>query len=232
MTAGAPGAPDRPSSDSQGKSIYDALGGSRALIDSGLPTLVFVPVFLLTRLQPALWAAVGAGALILLLRLVRREGLEHAVAGFVVVGVAAFFASRTGQAEDFFVPKLFIDAGYGLAYLVSILVRWPVLGLVLGPLLGEGLAWRRDPRRLRAYILACWFWFGLFAARLVVQVPLYLAGNAVALGIAHLAMSWPLFLVVVWLTWLVLRRTPVATTSGKPEPPQRAAAASPEREET
>lgn len=211
-----------PLNDTQGRSIVNALGGSRALIDSGLPTLVFVPVFLLTALQPALWAALGAGALIVLVRLVRRERLEHAVAGFVVVGVAAFFAARTGRAEDFFVPKLFIDAGYGLVYLVSILVRWPVLGLVLGPLLGEGLAWRREPARLRAYSLACWFWVGLFVARLVVQVPLYLSGNAAALGIAHLVMSWPLFLVIVWLTWLVLRRTPVATASGQPEPPPHA----------
>lgn len=208
--------------DAQARSIYSALGGSRAIIDSGLPMLVFVPVFLLASLRPALWSALGAGALIVVVRLLRREGLEHAIAGFVVIGVAAFFASRTGQAEDFFVPKLLIDAGYGLVYLISILLRWPVLGLVLGPLLGEGLAWRREPARLRAYSLACWFWVGLFVARLAVQVPLYLlTDNAAALGIAHLVMSWPLFLVVVWLTWLVLRRTPVATSSGQPEPPQR-----------
>lgn len=210
--------------DPQGRSIYQALGGTRAVLDSGLPTVVFVPVFLLASLRPALWAALGAGAAIVVVRLLRREGVEHAVAGFVIVGAAAFFASRTGQAEDFFVPKLLIDAGYGLVWLVSTLVRWPILGLVLGPLLGEGLAWRRDSARLRAYSLASWFFVGLFAARLAVQVPLYLAGDAVALGVAHLAMSWPLFLAVVWMAWLVLRRTPLATPSGQPETPSYALA--------
>ena len=215
------GAGTRVMQDAQARSIYSALGGSRAIIDSGLPMLVFVPVFIATSLQPAVFSALGTCALIVVVRLLRREGLEHAIAGFVVIGVAAFFAWRSGDAEDFYVPKFFIDAGYGLVYLVSILVRWPVLGLVLGPLLGENLAWRRDPTRLRAYSLACWFWVGLFVSRLVVQVPIYLlTDNAAALGVAHLVMSWPLFLVVVWLTWLVLRRTPVATSSGQPEPPE------------
>lgn len=211
--------PAGPASDSQARSIYTALGGSRAIIDSGLPMLVFVPTFLLTRLTYALVGAVGVGALIVVVRMLRRERFEHAIAGFIVIGVAAIFASRTGQAEDFFVPKLLIDVGYGLVYLVSILVRWPVLGVVLGPLLGENFAWRQDPPRLRAYSVACWFWVGLFVSRLAVQVPLYLSDQAVALGIAHLAMSWPLFLVVVWLTWLALRGVPLATPSGGVETP-------------
>lgn len=207
--------------DQQIRVIHDAFGGARGLLDSGLPTAAFIAVYLAFGLTPAVWSAVGAGGLLFGARLVRRESVQHAVAGFVVVGIAAFIASRTGQPEDFFLPKLLINAGYGLVWLVSILVRWPILGVVLGPLLGERFAWRQDPPRLRAYILASWLWVGLFAARLVVAVPLYLSGRAVALGVAHLAMSWPLFLVVVWGTWLILRRVPVTTSSGAPEPLQR-----------
>lgn len=203
-----------PGGDQQIRVIHDAFGGVRGLLDSGLPTAAFVVVFLLAGLMPAVWSAVGIGAVLLGVRLARRESAQHAVAGFVVVGVAAFIASRTGQPESFFLPKLLINGGYGLAWLVSILIRWPILGVVLGPLLGEWFAWRRDPPRLRAYTLASWLWVGLFAARLVVAVPLYLSGQVVALGVAHLATSWPLFLLLCWATWLILRRVPVSGSPG------------------
>lgn len=207
--------------DQQARVIYDAFGGVRGLIDSGLPTIAFIVVYIIAGLMPGVWSAVGVGGVLFVARLVRRESVQHAVAGFAVVGLAAFVASRTGRPEDFFLPKLLINGGYGLVWLVSILVRWPLLGVVLGPLLGERFAWRQDPRRLRAYTLASWLWVGLFVARLVVATPLYLSGKVVALGVAHLAMSWPLFLVVVWSTWLILRRVPLATASGGPELTQR-----------
>lgn len=199
--------------DQQAKSVYDAFGGAGGLVDSGLPTAAFIVVFLTAGLTPAVWTAVGIGGAILVFRLTRRQSVQHAVAGFVVVGLAAFLASRSGRPEDFFLPKLFINGGYGLVWLVSILVRWPILGVVLGPLLGERFAWRQDPLRLRAYTLASWIWVGMFVSRLVVAVPLYLSGQAVALGVAHLAMSWPLWLLVVWLTWVIIRRVPATRVS-------------------
>ena len=48
----------------------------------------------------------------------------------------------------------------------------------------------------------------LFSLRLAVQLPLYLAGAVVALGVARVAMGIPLFVVGAWLSWLVLKRTP------------------------
>lgn len=207
--------------DQQIRLIHEAFGGLRGVLDSALPTAAFIVVYLVLGLMPALWSAVGTGGILLGVRLLRRESVQHAIAGFVVVGVAAFVASRTGQPEDFFLPKLLINGGYALVWLVSILARWPILGVILGPVLGERFAWRRDPDRLHAYLLASWLWVGLFVARLVVAVPLYLSGRAVALGVAHLAMSWPLFLLVVWATWLILRRVPVATPSGAPQPLHR-----------
>lgn len=192
------------------RSLFDALGGGRALVDSAAPSLVFVPVYALAGLMPAVWGTVGAGALLIVVRLIRRQTVTNAIAGFVVAAIAAFLASRTGQGVDFFLPKLLIDGGYGAVYLISILVGWPIIGVVLGPLLGEWFAWRREPRRLRAYMVASLVWLGMFVARLLVQVPLYLSGNVVALGVAHVVMSWPLWLVVIWLTWLILRRVPLA----------------------
>ncbi len=178
------------------------------LIDSGLPTVVFVTVYALngSDLAPALFAALGAGALLAVLRLVRRDSVQNVFAGFVALGIAAWFANRTGQAEDFFLPGILINVGYGTAYLVSILVRWPLLGVLVGLATGEGMSWRQTPYLLRAYTIASWFWVAMFAIRLSVQVPLYLTEGVVALGIARVAMGWPLFLLTLWLSWLVIKK--------------------------
>ena len=202
MTSGSPSAP--------GVDLLEALGGKRGLADSGLPGAIFVTVFTLTgqNLEPALWSAIGAATVFTLIRVVRREPLQFAIAGLVGIGIAAFIASRTGRAQDFFLPALFKDAGFGLLYLVSILVKWPLIGLIVGPLVGEGMTWRKDPVRRRAYTMATWPWFGLFVARLVVSLPLYLAGATVALGYVRLAMGIPLYLVTLWLSYRAIRSTP------------------------
>lgn len=178
------------------------------LIDSGLPTVVFVTVYALngSDLAPALFAALASGALLAVLRLVRRDSVQNVVAGFVALGVAAWFANRTGEAEDFFLPGIVINVAYAVAYLVSILVRWPLLGVLVGLATGEGMTWRQTPYLLRAYTIASWFWVAMFVIRLSVQVPLYLSEGVVALGVARVAMGWPLFLLTLWLSWLVIKK--------------------------
>jgi hypothetical protein len=187
--------------------LAKAIGGWRGLFDSGLPAAVFVVVYLVngSQLAPAIWAAVAAGVVIAVWRLVRRESLQQVVAGFVGVAVSAFVASRTGRAEDFFLPGLLINLAYGSAFLISILVRWPLIGVVVGALTGEGTAWRRDAALRRSYAAASWIWVGLFAVRVAVQLPLYLAGWVGPLGVAKVVMGWPLFLAAAYATYLVLR---------------------------
>jgi hypothetical protein len=126
------------------------------------------------------------------------------------VAVAGYVASRTGRAEDFFLPGLLLNAAYAGAFVISIAVRWPLLGVIVAGASGRDMAWRADPVRRRAYARASWIWVGLFGLRIAVQLPLYLAGALVALGTARVAMGVPLFAVVAWLSWLLLRRTEVA----------------------
>ena len=192
--------------DERRTDLYETLGGPQGIADSSIPALVFVGVYTLAgqNISTAAWAAVGAGALIAVIRIIRREPLRFAAAGFAGVALAAFVADRTGRAEDFFLPGLLLNAAYGGAYLISIIVRWPLLGLIVGPLTGEGMRWRDDPERLRRYTQASWIWVGVFALRLAVQLPLYLAGAVLALGIARTAMGLPIFLIAIWLSYLVL----------------------------
>ncbi len=139
------------------------------------------------------------------IRLVRRETLQFALAGFAGVALAAFVADRTGRAEDFFLPGLLLNAAYAAAYLVSIVIRWPLIGVILESIEGHGREWRKDPGKVRLYTRASWIWVGVFLTRLAVQLPLYLAGALVALGVAKAAMGVPIFAIAIWLTYLVLR---------------------------
>jgi hypothetical protein len=190
--------------------VLNALGGKRGLIDSGLPALVFLIVFNISGkdVDTALYAAVALSILLTLLRLIKRETIQHAFSGLIGVGICALISKRTGNAADFYLPGLWINAAYGLLYAITNLVKWPILGVMLGPILGENLLWRKDPARLNAYTKAGWLWVAMFAARLIVQYPLYKSGNINVLGTARLLMGYPLFILTAWGTWQILRKTP------------------------
>lgn len=191
--------------------LIEAMGGRYGIAESVLPGIVFIGVYSLggSQIEPAAWAAVAVAAVFAALRISRRETIQFAIAGLVGVGLSAFIASRTGRAEDFFVPGLFLNAGYAAAYAISIAVRYPLLGVIMGPLTGEGMAWRKDPSQLRAYSRASWIWVGMFVLRLAAQLPLYLAGSVVALGVVRTAMGLPLFALALWTSYLVLRAADV-----------------------
>lgn len=187
--------------------LFEAMGGRHGIAESGIPALVFVIAYTASGndLTLAIWSAVAVGVVAALIRLLRRETLQYAFAGLAGVALAAFVASRTGRAEDFFLPGLLLNAAYAAAYAISIAIRWPLIGLIVGALLGEGTKWRENRDEVRVYSRASWIWVGVFVSRLAVQLPLYLAGSLVALGVARTAMGVPVFALGVWLTYLVLR---------------------------
>lgn len=201
-------------------SLADALGGPRGVAESVVPGVVFVVVFTLAgrRLDVALWSAGGSAAALALVRLVRRETLQHTIVGLLGVGFGAVLAQRSGRAENFFLPSLLKNGGFAAAYLISIAVRWPLLGVALGPLTGEGMAWRRDPARLRAYTRASWVWTGMFVVRIAVLYPLYQAGAVGALGVASVLLGLPLFALAAFLSWLILRQqgSPASSPAASP----------------
>jgi hypothetical protein len=195
--------------------IVQALGGKKGLFDSGIPSIVFLVVFnIRDDVREAAMIALAVSAVLGVFRLLRREKLQSAVTGVIGVLICYLLVRSTGKAEDFYLPGLFINAGYGAIYLITNLAGWPIIGLVLGPLLGEDMHWRKVPERKRAYQRAGWLWVGLFLLRIAVQLPLYLAGYINALGIARLVMGYPLFIAVAWGTWVIIKQVPVAK---KPE---------------
>ena len=216
MTAGPPqfdparseaqpgaGAPEAPRGM---PTMLEQMGGISGIVASSIPVAVFVLANLLFELQPALIAAVAAGVLVAGWRIARRQRLQPAVSGLLGVGVAAFIAYRTGEARGFYLPGLIYSAVFAVAFLVSVIIRWPLAGVIWHGINGHGHGWRSNPRLLRAYTLASLLWTMVFVARLVVQGLLYSAEEETWLGIARLAMGYPLVgVALVGTVWAVRR---------------------------
>ena len=189
--------------------ILNTLGGARGIIDSGVPSIAFLISYDISKnLNHSAIIALSLSVIFTIIRLFRRETLQHALSGIFIVAVSALIAHHTGKAKDFYLPGLIINALYACLYLITNLTGWPLLGLLLGPILGENVAWRKNPARKAAYTRAGWVWFGLFTSRLLVQYPLYKANELNWLGTALVVMGYPLFFATGWLTWLILRKVP------------------------
>ena len=192
--------------------VLRSAGGVQGIAESIVPGLVFLVSFTIARdLTLSLVAALAAAAVFTVVRLIQRRPLTQALAGVVGVGISAWFANTTGKAEDFYLPGFFTNAAYIVAMVLSILVKWPVAGLLFGFLRNEGLDWRKDAARLKAYRLGTWIIVAVLVLRLAVQVPLYFLGpdGFAALATTRLLMGAPLYILGVWIAWLVTR--PAAT---------------------
>ncbi|MEV6768667.1 DUF3159 domain-containing protein [Nocardia sp. NPDC051030] len=195
------------------------MGGFSGLIYSSLPVLVFVPVNSLRGLTTAIWAALGVATAILVWRLVRKGPVQPAISGFLGVGVCAFIAYRMGEAKGFFLFGIYASLVYAGAFLLSLVVRWPLAGVIWGVLNGHGTEWRSDRRAMRLYDIATAVWAVVFGARYVVQNHLYASDSTGLLAVARLAMGWPLTGVALVVTvWAVRRAGHLPATSGSTTP--------------
>lgn len=191
--------------------VLKTAGGVQGIAESIVPGLLFLVAFTITRdLTLALVAALASAAAFTVARLIQRRPLTQALAGVVGVGISAWLANTTGKAEDFYLPGFFTNAAYIVAMVISIAIKWPVAGLLFGFIRNEGMDWRKDPARLKAYRLGTWIIVAVLVLRLVVQVPLYLMGEdgLAALATTRLIMAAPLYILGVWIAWLITRPAP------------------------
>lgn len=200
-------------------SWQESVGGVRGLLESVLPVTVFTALYAVTRaLTPCLVGALAVAVALVLARAVARQPVMPAVSGLLGVGIGAAVAWVTGNAADYFLLPLLKNAFFAAVYAASALAGWPLVGLVLGMLLKEQTAWRQVPQRRRVYTQATWLWAGMFALRFAVELPLYLQGHVVTLGVLSVPLGLPLFGVVLLLTWLIVRRVPTVVPEPAVEP--------------
>lgn len=170
-----------------------ALGGRRGMVEGAVPTLGFTLTYLPTR-ELRLALAIGAAfALVLLaVRLAQRQSVQFVVNSLVGIAVAAAFALRSGKAEDVFLPGIIYNAGYAAVMSLSVLVRWPLVGLMIGTVTGDLSGWRSSPSVVRLCSRLTWLLVLPCVVRVAVEYPLYLAGAVGWLGVAKIALGWPL----------------------------------------
>lgn len=198
------------------------IGGRRGFVDGALPPVGFVAVnatagAFMARpdaLVAAIATAVGTGFLLVALRLTRREPLQQAFRGLIGLAIAAVFAARTGEARDFFLPGIYVDAAWAAILATSIVAGRPLIGFVHSALFGRGAGWRRDARLRRAFAIVTLGWAAVYATRALVQAGFYRADEAGLLAASKLVLGWPLTLVAIALTLMYVRRaTPLTNGS-------------------
>jgi len=198
-----------------GRALLGAMGGVRGLFEAILPGLVFLVTYSLTinpaqtttitSLLPALIAPLVLGVMFVILRAATRQTVTPAVGGLVGTGISVALALFSGEASGFFIVGLWTNFGYGAALLISAVIGWPLIGLAVGFLMGDGTAWRKDASKRRVLTILTLCWAGLFVARLLVQLPLYLADNIEVLATVKLLMGIPLYAPLLVISWLMVR---------------------------
>ena len=188
------------------------IGGPRGALESILPPVVFVAVYVgLGQDNPdsLTWAIVAALALAVIFgvwRLAERKRPTRVVGALVVVALGAYLAARTGSAAAFFWPRVLLNVLSALAFVVGNVVRWPLLGVIVGPLVGTGMRWRKDPVLVRAYTRASWLWVLLNLVRAAVLFPLITADALWGLA-ASGAFFYLLVIATVLGSWVIIKRS-------------------------
>ncbi|MEV4442288.1 DUF3159 domain-containing protein [Streptomyces sp. NPDC049577] len=190
--------------------LFEAFGGVRGMVETTVPGLVFVAFYTIKRdIHLAAIAALALSLALGLARLARRDTLKHAFGGVFGVAFGAVFAMMSGDAKNFYLPGMLYTLGLAVAYIVSSLAGFPLLGLILGPVFKENLSWRtRNPGRKVAYTKASWAWGLILLAKSAILFPLYWWGDATSLGWVKVILGIPPMLLSVYLTWIFLAKAP------------------------
>ncbi|WP_255461031.1 DUF3159 domain-containing protein [Glaciihabitans sp. INWT7] len=196
-------------------SLLKAVGGVRGLVESILPGLAFLVLYAATKnVALSVLVPVGLAVLFVVVRLATRTPITQAFAGIAGIAISAVLALISGRAEANFIPGIIINIASLSVLLLSILVRWPLIGVIVGFLTNETTQWRKQKAKRRVLYLTTWLWAGLFALRLAVEVPLYLAKEAEWLAGVKLLLGIPLYAGMLWVTWLLVRA--VYTSPARP----------------
>ena len=203
--------------------LIASLGGPRGILEAAVPTIAFTLTWLATHeLRPTLIVSLGLAAVLVAVRLARRENVQYVVNSLVGITIAAVLVSRSGRAEDAFLPGIVWQAGTAVLMVASVLARWPFVGFLIGSVTGDPVAWRADPGVVRLCSRLTLLLALPSVLRVLVQYPLWRSGHVGWLGTARIVMGWPLQVGAIAVVLAVLARgeTPLAparTTGPAPD---------------
>jgi uncharacterized membrane protein YjgN (DUF898 family) len=196
--------------------LSSSLGGARGMFESALPFVAFTVAWLIGRqLYPALGAALVTALILAVIRLVQRQSLRFVAQAIVPTAIAAFVASRTGRAEDVFLPGILYNGTLAILSLFTIAIRWPLVGFLLGAAIGDPTGWAKDRGLVKMSTKLTAVLAVPYVTRFVIQMPLFLSGQVVLLGISKVALGWPLLIAALFVIGLMLSKgkTPMEDSS-------------------
>jgi hypothetical protein len=201
--------------------LNKALGGKRGVIEGAVPTITFTVCWIVSHdLKLSLYLGGGAAIALLLVRVVQRSTPQFVLNSLIGIGVAAYFALRSGKAEDAFLPGMLWTGAVSALMLLSIVTRWPFVGFLVGAANPEDpLAWRRDPAMVKVCTRLSWLLMLPGVLKLSVQIPLYLSAQVAWLGVSKVALGWPAYLGALGLAAVVLMRGQTPHPAGDTDRP-------------
>lgn len=198
--------------------IAEQLGGVRGLIESSIPVLAFVlfnvlfgeSVIGLEKRTALLWAiigSVGSAVAIGAVRLARKQPVRHAVNGLFGIALGAWLAWRSGDAKNFYLPGILLTFGQAAVLLVSVAFRKPLIGYAWGIMANKGRQdWFGNARLFRAFQWLTLLWVVSLVIRAGIQFYLWKLGEANALGVVRILISWPIYAATFAFTaWIIHR---------------------------
>ena len=198
------------------------LGGVRGMVEATLPFIGFTVAWVTSlALYLSLGVALGTALVLALVRLLQRSSLKFVAQAVVPTAIAAIIATRTGRAEDVFLPGILYNGALAVVSLLTVAVRRPLVGFIVGAALEDPTGWIRDRGLVRMSTRLTLVLAVPYVLRFVVQLPLFLAGQIVWLAVAKVVLGWPLLLAALFVIGLLLSRgrTPIEeTTAGSGRP--------------
>jgi hypothetical protein len=205
--------------------VADQLGGVRGMVESSVPVIAFVFVNVVWSLKPALVVAVALGLAIAGFRLSRRQSVRHAINGLFGIGIGAFIAWRTGAPQDYYVPGILLSLGYGIAMIISITVRRPLVGWIWSLVADKGAnRWFSDRGLRRTFNWLTLLWAATYLVKVVINTLVYFADGltddqkATILGIMRITLGFPPYALLAALTVWAVRRYLRSLSNTEPSP--------------
>ncbi|OBH66727.1 hypothetical protein A5684_05910 [Mycobacterium intracellulare] len=209
-----PGSSEQTSSRVSPERLLAQAGGVSGVIYSSLPVVVFVIVSSVSGLVPAIAAALGVAALVLLWRLIRRDSPQPALSGFFGVALCALIAYVLGESKGYFLLGIWMSLVWAVVVAASVVIRRPLVGYAWSWATGRGDGWRSVPRAVLAFDIASLGWVLVFTSRFVVQGLLYDADRTGWLAAARIGMGWPLTVLAALATYAAIKSAQRAIAAG------------------
>jgi hypothetical protein len=184
-----------------------SLGGTRGMVESAVPFVAFTIAWVVSRqLYPAIGAAVGTALVLATIRLLQRQSIKYVLQAVIPTAIAVLIATRTGRAQDIFLPGILYNGALAVLSLLTVAIRRPLVGFVIGAAVGEPTSWAKDRGLVKMTSKLTLVLAVPYITRFVVQMPLFLAGHVVLLGVAKVVLGWPLLIAALAVMGLMLSK--------------------------